>query len=484
MDVEQLLGRVLRMPYAKRRKAEDLNRAYAFLSEPSFGVAARSLADKLVAMGFEEDEAVANIEPAQTSLDVDTGLFGPRDKPKPTFTHTVIATPEMVAELKKRDGVTVRETEDGKVEIAVTGRVDGGLEQAIIQALPETERSGFSAAVTKYRVEVKDQLSPAEQGETFQVPRLVSEIQGAFEFADTDVFMEFHDWSLLNHSSKLGEVEFAIRETARSFEIDLDGNRITYQFADEAEQLALDVDVDGWTPEALVLWLDRQVRQSDIHQSELLRWLRDLVGHLTTARGMHIAALMRCKFILARKVREKLAAIRQQERNGVYQRYLFAPEAKVEVSFDQAYAFKDGMYWDQRRYRGRWKPRRHFLGPENVPAFDGAENGEEFQCAQAIDSLPGLKFWIRNVARHPNSFWLPTATDKFYPDFVAQMEDGKLLVVEYKGAHIADGADTAEKRTIGQLWERNGGGKSLFVVVEKTLDGKDMRTQMIEKIGA
>ncbi|OHC47151.1 MAG: restriction endonuclease subunit R [Rhodobacteraceae bacterium GWF1_65_7] len=483
VDVEQLLGRVLRMPYAKRRKSEDLNRAYAFLSEPSFGEAARSLADKLVAMGFEEDEAAANIEPAQSSLDMDTGLFGPRDKPKPTFTHTVTVTPEVVAELKKQEGLTVRATEDGKVEIAVTGRVDGGLEQAIIQALPETERTGFSVAVTKYRVEVMDQLSPAEQGETFRVPRLVSEIQGTFEFADTDVFMEFHDWSLLNHSSKLSEVEFAIRETARSFEIDLDGNRITYQFADEAEQLALDVAVDGWTPEALVLWLDRQVRQQDIHQSELLRWLRDLVGHLITARGMHIAALMRCKFILARKVREKLAAIRQQERNGVYQRYLFAPEAKVEVSFDQAFAFKDGMYSDQRRYRGRWKPRKHFLGPENVPAFDGAENGEEFQCAQAIDSLPGLKFWIRNVARHPNSFWLPTATDKFYPDFVAQMDDGRLLVVEYKGAHIADGADTAEKRTIGELWERNGGGKSLFVVVEKTLDGKDMRTQMIEKIG-
>jgi len=482
VDVEQLLGRVLRMPYAKRRKAEDLNRAYAFLSEPSFGVAARSLADKLVAMGFEEDEALDNIEPAQSSLDVDTGLFGPRDKPKPTFKHTVTATPEVVAELKKREGVIIRETEDGKVEIAVTGRVDGGLEKLIADALPETERKGFAEAVSKYRVEVKDQLSPAERGEAFEVPRLVSEIQGEFEFADTDVFMEFHDWSLLDHSSKLGEAEFAIRETARSFEINLDGNRITYQFANEEEQLALDVDVEGWTPEALVLWLDRQVRQPDIHQSELLRWLRDLVGNLITARGMHIAALMRCKFILARKVREKLAAIRQQERDGVYQRYLFAPEAKVEVSFEQAFAFKNGMYWDQRRYRGRWKPRRHFLGPEHVPAFDGAENGEEFQCAQAIDSLPGLKFWIRNVARHPSSFWLPTATDKFYPDFVAQMEDDRLLIVEYKGAHIADGPDTAEKRTIGQLWERKSGGKGLFVVVEKTVDGRDMRAQMMEKI--
>lgn len=71
----------------------------------------------------------------------------------------------MVAELKKREGVSVRETDDGKVEIAVTGRVDGSIEKAIVEALPETERTGFSAAVTKYRVEVKDQLSPAEQGD-------------------------------------------------------------------------------------------------------------------------------------------------------------------------------------------------------------------------------------------------------------------------------------------------------------------------------
>src|SRR3546814_646424 len=162
------------------------------------------------------------------------------------------------------------------------------------------------------------------------------------------------------------------------------------------------------------------------------------------ARGLHIAALMRCKFILARKLREKLEAIRQQEREGMYQRTLFAPEAKVEVSFDNAFEFEGGMYAGQRRYRGPWRPRRHFLGSDDVPAFDGTDNGEEFQCAQAIDSLPGLKFWLRNVASHPNSFWLPTATGKFYPDFVAELEDGRRLVVEYKGAHIADSARSEE----------------------------------------
>ena len=240
--------------------------------------------------------------------------------------------------------------------------------------------------------------------------------------------------------------------------------------------------MEGWTGENLALWLDRQVRDNQIGQSVLLRWLRDLVSHLTGPRKLHIAALMHCKFILARKIREKIAGFKQTERNTIYQRYLFEPEASVEISFDDGFEFREDMYWDQRCYRGRYKFSRHFLGVDNVPAFDGAESGEEFQCAQTIDSLPKVKHWVRNVARHLNSFWLPTATDKFYPDFVAQLNDGCLLVAEYKGAHIADGPDTAEKRTIGQLWESQSGGKGVFLVIEKAVDGKDMRAQLTEKM--
>ena len=54
VDVEQLLGRMRRTPCAARRKVPDLNRAYAFVSEASFGAAGQALADRLAAMGFEE----------------------------------------------------------------------------------------------------------------------------------------------------------------------------------------------------------------------------------------------------------------------------------------------------------------------------------------------------------------------------------------------------------------------------------------------
>ena len=331
VDVEQILGRVLRMPYATRRKAAELNRAYAFLSEPETGIAARALVDKLIAMGFEEDEALDNVEPARSELD-DDGLFSPDEFRQPAFRHILTATPEVAATLGKIQlaGLTVSSIEGGKFEIAVAGRTSDTLAEAYGQLSP-TEREALAEVFAQHQLEAKLRLSPAERGEPFNVPCLMTEIQGQLELADTDTFMESHDWSLLNHTAKLDEHEFTVRETAHGFEIDLDGNRLTYRSAGEQKQLSLNVDVEGWSQEALVLWLDKQVRQPDVGQAELIKWLSGLATHLINTRGLHVSALMRCKFILARKIRDKLNTIRRHERNSVYQSRLFETGAKPEV---------------------------------------------------------------------------------------------------------------------------------------------------------
>ena len=67
-DVEQLLGRVLRMPYARKRHQEELNRAYAHVSASSWPQAVSQLEDRLVSMGFEEQEAEEVHPPANQSL--------------------------------------------------------------------------------------------------------------------------------------------------------------------------------------------------------------------------------------------------------------------------------------------------------------------------------------------------------------------------------------------------------------------------------
>jgi|SaaInlStandDraft_1057018.scaffolds.fasta_scaffold348318_1 hypothetical protein len=39
----------------------------------------------------------------------------------------------------------------------------------------------------------------------------------------------------------------------------------------------------------------------------------------------------------------------------------------------------------------------------------GGDSGEEFQCSMALESLPELKHWLRNISKRPASFWLPMA---------------------------------------------------------------------------
>ena len=93
--------------------------------------------------------------------------------------------------------------------------------------------------------------------------------------------------------------------------------------------------------------------------------------------------------------------------------------------------------------------------------------------------MPALKHWVRNIERQPQfSFWLPTATDYFYPDFVAELHDGRLLVVEYKGDAYATNDDSGEKRAIGDAWARASGGRGLFLMAEKALNGLDLTAQL------
>ena len=138
------------------------------------------------------------------------------------------------------------------------------------------------------------------------------------------------------------------------------------------------------------------------------------------------------------------------------------------------------MYEAQKPYRGKFRFKKHFL--EIVPEIDGGDKGEEFQCAMALESLPEVKHWLRNVSKHETSFRLPLAQGWTYPDFVAELNDGRLLIIEYKGAHLLAKPETKEKKLIGELWEREMKSKGLYIMDVKDDEGKDVRAQLIEKV--
>lgn len=135
-------------------------------------------------------------------------------------------------------------------------------------------------------------------------------------------------------------------------------------------------------------------------------------------------------------------------------------------------------------YTGAWKFKKHYYP---LPG-DLESDGEEHDCAIALDSEKSVKHWVRNLSKKEHSsFWLQTSTDRTYPDFVAELNDGRVLVVEYKGSHLADAADAAdadEKRKLGELWAAHSDGKALYLMAERVQDGRSIAEQIAAAVAS
>ena len=105
------------------------------------------------------------------------------------------------------------------------------------------------------------------------------------------------------------------------------------------------------------------------------------------------------------------------------------------------------------------------------------------RCEQSIELYPAVIRWVRNVDRQAGSFWLPTSSDRFYPDFAAMLNDGRILLLAYKGKHLLSSDDTREKRNIGELWAEKSRGRGLFLLVSEDVPELTFERQMRELMG-
>jgi type III restriction enzyme len=461
-DVEQLLGRVLRMPFAKKRKQAELNRAYAHLASPTFADVANSLMDNLVSMGFEQEEASQYIEQQQKDW---VGMDGLPLFPTAQPLKLVMEQAPDLSHLneQERQAITVEEVAPNRVEVVVSGQVSETLQNKIVQGVAEPFRLEAKQQLVAHREYQEQAKSPSQRGDTFTVPRLCLWLQDELELAEKELFLDVNGWNLLDFPAELPEFRFD--ETAHSFLIDLEGDQLRYEIVRDSQQMDLTHIPTQWTESDFVRWLDKEVRQPDIRQEVLIEYIRRVIAKLLENKRYELSTLARAKFILVKVLLEKIRTYRQQAYQRGYQETLFGASARVETSFQYGFSYDPAVYPAHWLYKGAYRFTKHFY-----PAVGEMDSkGEEFECAMAIDRLPQVKFWVRNLAGNSRfSFWLPTASDNFYPDFIALLEDGRLAVIEYKGKHLMTADDTKEKKQIGELWQSKSDGKGLFLMAEKT----------------
>lgn len=481
-DVEQLLGRVLRMPYASRRTQPELNQAYAHVVAASFSEAVERIADRMVQnMGFEAYEAAAAIVP-QTLFPLSGGEAGPQAPLIPDFVIAVSQVPkldDLPAELRRL--IEVRPTTQGATLI-VRGEVTQSLEAGLLSVLPKKDHEKVRERSAIQRAQVRALTAPSTRRVPFAaIPQLCLKLENDWQVVERETLSELGNWSLLDAQVQLAG--FAIHESANLFEIDVQNRKVKVaRQAEPTYQLALDMAPSAVTETELVRWLDREARQSDVNQAELLKYLGLMAQHLQRDRKLTLTALWRAKFQLADAIRAEIDRLRAEAQQRGFQKALFVMSAAPAAEqFKYTFTFHPDSYPARPPvYSGRFQFTKHYY-PQ---IHDLKSGGEEYECAKAIDADKNVKHWVRNIERQPrSSFWLPTATDYFYPDFMCELMDGRRLAVEYKGEPYRTNDDSREKIQVGDQWEKTSGGKCLFLMAfERDAKGRGVAQQIADKI--
>lgn len=305
--------------------------------------------------------------------------------------------------------------------------------------------------------------SPAEQGELFKVPQL--------QYRQGDLWEPFEathllqgEWSLLDYSCELPTFSSAGRK-AQGGMMYLEREKVKFTpFHSGVEEAKLFEYRSGWDQMHLVSWLERNIYDATLLPDEKAAFLNKTVDWLQT-KGFTLEELVYAKFRLRSELEARVDEAKRQAMQQVHHQLLLAPEEFVADAKSQV-VFQQGRYAYDSIYCGFTDLPKHFF--PQIGNLKG--DGEEFECALFLATeLEGVKFWVRNVERKVTSFSLQTGSDRFYPDFLCQLENGKVLAVEYKNKRDWHLPENVEKRQLGELWEKRSNGQCLFIMPE----GKD-----------
>jgi len=468
--VEQMVGRVLRMPDVTRKQHDALNRAYAFAADEEFATALRSVRDVLVENGFEPLEAEQLVQESEQQRQSEAPLFNQSSGDDGTSTQdpsVEIETTE-IPDLNQLPDSTRQKVDADPSTGTVTYR--GTMNNEERDALKKC----FSDPDVQYQVDQAQQrlqekrggrvTPPAEQGSSFEVPRLAVRQGDAFE-----TFRETHikdtDWRLSDFEPTLPGYEPRLPQGQRGAVDTGEEGELSIRFLDDVRrQLTLLSGDQQWSVSELVRWLDRSIPHPDIRPQDSIAFLERLVqGYLLDEQDFSLDALVRDKYRLKRAVESRIDEHRAAAHKQHYDRMLFGGDGAPSVTVTPEMCFEfDEDYPYTSLYNGEYEYVNHYYGPDRI----GQMNQEEAECAFFLDRQPEIEYWVRNLEQNrKHGFWLQTASGKFYPDFVCKCTDGRTLVVEYKGEHLMDAPDATEKENVGAVWAERSEGQCEFIMV-------------------
>ncbi len=470
--VEQLLGRILRQPQAEKREAEALNRSYAFVASRDFGETAAALRDCLVqSSGFNRQEAsefVSAKKSNQEKLDFRRGAGRIQISPVEVTLTEALDVSSVSKEVKKK----LKWSKKTKTLIITAPMSSSETRELEAVAVMDASREAIARAGLASRTDaVKIFHTPSEQGKAFFVPQMEVVIDGELRLFDEPEAIDY-PWDLPVYQSTVTEPQLLALDLAMTpsevgvIDVDEEKGKVRTSFTQElTHDLGLSYRPEHWSEAKLAAWFCRQLHDPYITHASKRAFVAGWMGSLLRRDDIDLAAANRQKFLLRSLLEERITELRTDAVKTACNEFLFGDgnNARVRVGSEYTFEFHPDAYSPCRDDDGEYGD--HEFDNHYYPRIGAFDSSEEYQCACWLDRQPNVDFWVRNlVGRNGASFFLQTATKKFYPDFVCKLKDGRILVVEYKGADRWGNAES--DRLAGELWEELSGGSCAFVMVK------------------
>ena len=488
VDVEQILGRILRLPHTSQHTQSALNMSYVLTSSNDFNNTVAHIVKGLNSAGFsDKDYRIGESAKPQIPEQPAEQITLP-DQQGCSKTETPLETAE--DDFSGLDGKSIGAELERRREQAQTPEIApkantmldaaAEVEKAYTDAIQQT---GNDPVMDNLPWEVRDkvksfQVNPQfrEDIETLQIPQFFLKIEqslftdGSFELLDKEMLAE--GFTL---KGKAYDIDFATADDEIR-EIDVreqDGGLPKVFKMESAEQRYFKEWFNNLPPESRVrqckdMMFNQLNKVNMVDAAELKAYINRIVDDMDKAQ---LAAMEKAPLGYAAKIRSKIETLLEAHYRENFERWLETERIVCKPYFRLRPSIHPATYTD-------------IYARSLYAAEDGDMNKLEQKLIVELTALPNVRWWHRNIARQDFAI---NGFIKHYPDILIMTQSGKLICAETKGEHLKND-DSREKIALGQAWRTAAGKDFRYYMVfeneENLLPGAVSMSQFIDTVKA
>ena len=495
VDVEQILGRVLRQPYAKAQSKSVLNMSYVLASSNKFSETIRQIIDGLNAAGFSKrDYRIADGE-GQLDLENVTDKTSAKEAGKPE------QFPLLPVSDSGEDSTTEEflDFDESLVSAAVEVR---NIETSSNNIDTHNVEEDSYSLSSKNALEMLNQAEEQESSYQQDIQNIANNMEVSFmEYSGEDsvksypVIEEFRDdisslripqffikteqpnikpkqlnlfnrnngnYELLEKGSLNAGFNLLTKDTSinlgavdeEMYLIDVKDradtpvtSRLSKKHQQKMREHFMNMNDDGKRREATEQIYERVIKRiNEIPDSQLKKYIERIVEGFS-AEDMLFYHENSHK--VANQVHTKVKDLLEEHRIEK-----FNTDLETEsISVRESYALPDLIFP---------KETVSYSISKSLYEEEGKMNGLETRCAEYFSGLDNVKWWHRNIDRKGFCINGPI---NHYPDFIVETYNGHIVIVETKGAQLKNNDDSKQKLKLGKQWADKAGTRYRYYMV-------------------